>query len=92
MAVFFNINGIGFKGGRVRAVEAGIIGFYHDGRPWKPNRADVRPLIPTKWLPAFERASLWWVADDDDATARMDLYDRRGRLLTQIFAHAGIDE
>lgn len=92
MTVFFNINGNGFKGGRVAAVEAGLVGFYHDGKPWKPDRADVRRFIPTKWLPAFERSTLWWFAEDDDRQGRLDLYDLRGRLLTQVFAHAGVDE
>lgn len=87
-SVYFNINGAGFKGSRVPAVETGLVGFYHGGKPWTPDRAAVRAALPYRWRPAFDRAGAFWSdARDNRAPHYVALSDRRGRPLTTVYAN-----
>jgi hypothetical protein len=88
-AFAFNINGNGFKGGRVPAVEAGLVGVWRDGKPWTPDRAAVRALLPAAWRAAFDRSGAFWF-DKSDPTrpAYLHLRDTRGRRRTTIYANA----
>lgn len=85
--VRFNVNGTGFKGGTVGSVEAGLVGVYLDGKPYKPNAAEVRELVPLHWRPAFDRAGPFWF-DETGTRATVQLHDRRGRYLSTVYAHA----
>lgn len=89
MAVYFNVNGSGFKGGRVPAVEAGLIGFYVEGVPYKPDHDAVRALVPAKWRKAFDSSgNFWWPKEGNAGQAYMALTDTKGRRLTTIYANA----
>lgn len=87
MGVAFNVNGAGFKGGRVGATEAGLIGFYDQGKPWTPDRAAVRALLPYRWRHAFDSAGPFWWNDDLRPQARLSVTDSRGRHLTTVYAN-----
>lgn len=84
----FNVNGAGFKGANVQAVEAGLVGFYHGGKPWTPDRTAIRALLPHRWRAAFDRAGGFWSDAHHNATpAYVHVTDRRGRHLTTVYAH-----
>lgn len=91
MAVYFNVNGSGFKGARVPAVAAALTGFYaNDGTPYAPDRSAVRALLPIRWRGAFDRAGgFWWDKHQHPATqAYVEVRDAQGRRLTTIYANA----
>lgn len=93
MSLKFNVNGNGFKGAQVGTTapgEVGVIGCYHNGLPYAPDRAAIRALMPHKWRKAFDRATVfWWNREAISCdTARLDVYALDGRLLTQVFCHA----
>lgn len=76
----FNINGVGFKGATVPAVQL--------GSRFVPDSAAVRKVLPCRWRKAFDReGSMWWRLRDDDTSLWVRLADRRGRHLTTIYAH-----
>ncbi len=88
MTVRFNVNGVGFVGAEIGATLAGLVGYYGaDGKPYGPDAAAIRALLPHRWRAAFDRepGGFWFSAD---APAYRHLYSSRGRHLTTVYAHA----
>lgn len=84
----FNVNGVGFKGGNVPSKEAGIVGFYHDGKPYRPDSDAIRALLPFRWRKAFDRAGVFWWNNSVPKQAYVVLRGRSGKYLTTIYANA----
>ncbi|WP_316227726.1 hypothetical protein [Bradyrhizobium sp. SZCCHNR3015] len=83
--VTFRINGEGFKGCTVPGTEAGLVGCYDGGIPYRPNNEAVRAALPYRWRKAFDRAGgAWWFNGD---SAHVCIRDGHGRNLTIIYAH-----
>lgn len=85
--VAFNVNGAGFKGARIAAEPAGLVGVYVDGIPYQPDRGAVRAVLPYHWRASWDRCTgFWW--NDERTQAFAHLADRRGRPLTTVYANA----
>jgi hypothetical protein len=77
----------GFGKPSVSSVEAGLVGHYVDGVPYKPSHDDVRNCLPHYYRAAFDRARVWWFdKDNNDATAYTILTGSRGKYLNTIYA------
>lgn len=95
MAVFFNVNGNGFKGGRIGALKSeGVLGFYHDGALWVPNIEEVRPMLPARWRKAWDNFSpLWWNDETrEPLMAVTHVTGAKGQALTSVYFHPNLDD
>lgn len=83
----FNINGNGFHGGNVPAVEAALVGYYVKSIPYRPDPDAIKALLPRRWHVAYERTcrTLWF--DENGKHTHVDLWSSKGKLLTTIYAH-----
>ncbi len=101
--ITFNIEGMGFKGFRVRAVKGVLAGVYHERETFQPDCAAIRAELPHRWRKAFDRAGgFWWpksaclptlgidTVDNERPQGLMVLQDWRGRYLTTLHADAAI--
>ncbi|ARB14224.1 hypothetical protein Ccr5_gp324 [Caulobacter phage Ccr5] len=86
--ISYNVNGTGFKGGSAPPAPCpGLAGHADEAGLWVPDRETVAALLPRRWRHAFARAAFWYDARDNKKPCRADLYDARGRYLTQVWAH-----
>lgn len=73
----------------VDAEECAIVGTWHAGKPWQPNRAQFRAALPARWRPAFDRESHFWhdsvAGSVKKGQCRISLSDRRGLYLATIY-------
>ncbi|AFU87177.1 hypothetical protein CcrMagneto_gp335 [Caulobacter virus Magneto] len=84
----YNVNGTGFKGGSAPPVPAqGLTGHADGLNLWVPSREHIAAMLPQRWRHAFAHAAFWYDAHDNKKPCRADLYDSRGRYLTQVWAH-----
>ena len=74
----------------VPAVEAGVIGVYRNGVPYRPHGGDIHRNMPGRYAAAFSRAALWMGKNGDGCDVfRADLWDATGRKsLGTVFARA----
>lgn len=67
--------------------ECAIVGTWHDGKPYAPNKAAFRAALPYRWCAAFDREGefvpFWH--DRYAPQCRVNLADRRGRYLATIY-------
>jgi len=83
--VKFDITGETFKGFAVSGVEAGVVGFYVDGKPYRPNNQEVRAALPFRYRKAFDRAhGAWWFNGN---AAHVALRSARGAHLVTLYAN-----
>lgn len=75
---------------QVDAVEAGLVGAYHGGKPYQPDRAQFRAALPYRWRKAFDRAEFHMLGNvPNDKVVRVHLHNRRGHYITSIYCHLG---
>lgn len=81
----FDITGEDIKGFAVDSVEAGMIGCYRDGKPYRPNNEAVRAALPYRYRRAFDRAhGAWWFNGD---SAHVALRGYRGNYMVTLYAN-----
>ena len=68
----------------IKAVEAELIGYYANGKPWKVDKDAVLDVLPCKYKKAYKRSSQFWY--DEHRNAHCELDDLRGKLLVSIIA------
>lgn len=74
----------------VPATEAGLVGIYRDGIPYRPCGAAIHDALPYHYRAAFDRAQMWLGRNGDGRDVfRADLWDaRHKRPLGSVFARA----
>lgn len=69
----------------VKGVEAGCIGYYAQGIPYKPDNTAIEQALPHHYRKAFARSQgNFWFDTKDNAT--LILYGSRGKVLITIWA------
>jgi hypothetical protein len=84
-----NANGVVRFKAVVPAVEAGLVGDYHDHKPYQPDSRAVFERLPFKYRKAFKRALGWW--QDNSMSGRSlplkcDLVTLKGKPLGTLYA------
>ena len=71
----------------VAGAECALVGTYHNGKPYEPNRLDMRASLPARWRKAFDRAceGLTYWHDNNKALCTLNLSDRKGRYLATVY-------
>lgn len=64
--------------------ECALVGTWHEGKPWRPDKAQFRAALPYRWRQAFDRALAFWHVDGE-AQCHVALHDRRGRYLATVY-------
>lgn len=71
--------------GTVKGVEAGVIGYYHEGKPYAPDRDAIEQALPACYRKAFQRSGgNFWFDTKDNAT--LTLCNPRHKVLATIWA------
>lgn len=69
----------------VSARERGVVGNYHNGKPYGPDESQVIRGLPYQYRKAFERGSGFWCTNSD--VQRADLNRKKdGAAMGSIFA------
>lgn len=69
--------------------ECALVGTWHNGKPWRPNREQFREALPARWRKAFDRACdglVFW-HDNGKPQCHISLSDRRGKYLATIYCN-----
>lgn len=78
-----------FTKAEVDAVQnPGVVGYYHDDKPWIPDHDAVREALPHHWRKAFDRAGpfRWCQWCGNEHPGHVPLTDARGQYITTIYA------
>ena len=73
----------------VPAREAGLVGGWYQGKPYKPDPVEVRAMLPYQYRKAFDRALAWWQSDSMSGWAmplKCDLVSLKGAPMGTLFA------
>lgn len=72
---------------RVDGDECALVGTWHNGKPYAPNRQQFRAALPYRWRKAFDREcqGLAFWHDDRLKQCHISLSDRRGRYLATVY-------
>lgn len=71
---------------RVDGDECAIVGSWHNGKPYRPNREQFRAALPYRWRAAFDREQAFWHSKEGGAEqCKISLSDARGRYLATIY-------
>ena len=73
----------------IPAKEAGIVGDYHEGKPYQPTSDDVRAALPFAYRAAFDRALKWWQCESGAGRAlplMCYLHNVKGKQIARLFA------
>lgn len=73
----------------VPAMESGIVGDYHNSKPYQPDYSAVLSSLPFRYRKAFIRAQKWW--QDKNMSGRLlplkcDLYTLKGKPMGTLYA------
>lgn len=66
--------------------ECALVGTWHDGKPWRPNKAQFRAALPARWRAAFDREQSFWHVEGKPQ-CHISLSDRRGKYLATIYCN-----
>lgn len=76
----------------VDGLECTLVGTWHNGKPYEPNREQFRAALPQRWRKAFDRECkglVFWhetgVGKNYSPQCHVSLSDARGRYLTTIY-------
>ena len=64
-----------------------VVGTWHEGKPYAPNREQFRAALPQRWRKAFDRACAgvpFWHGKHTEQCS-ISLSDRRGRYLATVY-------
>lgn len=81
-------HGVDLKTGDVDAQEAGIVGDWFEGKPYKPHPSDVLRFLPAQFWGAFNRNPQWWETRDGTRKIplKCELRNLAGKLIGTIYA------
>ena len=74
----------------IDAVESGIVGNYHEGKPYQPNMNELRQEIPFRFRKSLDRSLGWWQTNDMSGKSmplRCDLVTLKGKEQGTLFAY-----
>ena len=72
----------------VPALEAGLVGDYHGGKPYQPSRDATRQALPARYRKAFDRALSWWATKHASRhiPLKCELRDSTGKPMGTLYA------
>lgn len=71
----------------VEGDECALVGTWHEGKPYRPNKAQFRAALPARWRAAFDREQAFW-HDKDGPQCTISLSDRRGNYVATVYCNA----
>lgn len=88
-SVQLNAHGVVVCKAQVKAVAAGLVGDWFEGKPYQPNTDDVAACLPYRYRKAFKRALKWWQTESMSGRSmplKCDLTTLRGKPMGTLFA------
>ncbi len=72
---------------KIPAIQAGFVGEYHDGKPYKPDLSELESHLPYKFRKATKRDLTIWHEKGfgpNDGVFKLNLLNSRGKFMAQI--------
>ena len=73
----------------IPAIETrGIVGYWHNGKPYLPCKDSIRAALPKRWHKAFDRDGVLWTRENaarQFETILTTITDKRGKYIATVY-------